>query len=466
MPDPRFLPGLAMVCIMAFTAAAAESGPSAALAPQRVLIDVRSNHSDGAHGMDELVRMAARRGIDVLAFTEHDRTGIRLGLAPMPGLLGYTIERPSLYTTGLQAFFADLARMRDTYVHMGFLAGTESTPGYDWSGLPFRDLTLHGVDRHIITLGAESPEQIEALPSYDLRHVPGHRGLSMMFWALVVTAAFFPARKGRRWAMLLLGGGVAAWVVLLWPAEQDDADATFIAAARGQGLFTIWAHPGTHSGERDGPMGIRLVTPSYSKRVFSEPTADAFAAVYGDSDANTMAGGLWDRYMMAYMRGEHARPIWGVAAGDFHAQGEAHEYLGNFPMDVWAGNRSTVLAALRAGHMVAWGLPKGRNLRMRTLSVSDGHGRHLLPGDEAHVDDEITLYANLAEVPAAATAGSTAFPAEIIVDGKVVRQPVLAINEPAQFTLHLAPGAHVLRLRMAAGAIRMEANPFLLRVGG
>jgi len=460
------LPGLFMVCVMGLIAAAAEAGPDAGPAPQRVLIDVRSNYSDGAHSMDELVRMGARRGIDVLAFTEHDRTGIRLGLAPVPGLLGYTIERPSLYTTGLQAFFTELARIRQAYPQMGFLAGTESTPGYEWSGLPFSSLTLHGADRHIITLGAETPDRIEALPSYDLRHAPGHRLLSMLFWAFVVMMSFFPVRKGRRWAMPLFGIGMAAWVALLWPAGQNDADAAFIAAAREQGLFTIWAHPGTHSGERDGPMGVRLATPPYSRRVFTEPTTDAFAAVYGDSDSNAVAGGLWDRYMMAYMRGEHARPIWGVAAGDFHAQGEAGEYLGNFPMDVWADGRATVLAAMRAGHMVAWGLPKERNLRMRALFVSDGRGRHLLPGDEAHVDGTLTMYAHLIEVPAMPAAKPGAFPAEVIVDGKVVMRPVLAVNEPAQFPLHLPPGAHVLRLRMAAGAIRMEANPFLLRVDG
>ena len=40
---------------------------------RRVLLDVRSNHSDGAHDMDMLAGLAKKRGIDTLVFGEHDR---------------------------------------------------------------------------------------------------------------------------------------------------------------------------------------------------------------------------------------------------------------------------------------------------------------------------------------------------------------------------------------------------------
>ena len=69
-------------------------------APVRVLIDVRSNHSDGEHDFNTLVELAKKRHIEALAFTEHDRYSIRFGLDPVPHILGYSQEHPSLYQTG------------------------------------------------------------------------------------------------------------------------------------------------------------------------------------------------------------------------------------------------------------------------------------------------------------------------------------------------------------------------------
>jgi len=80
--------------------------------PKRVLIDVRSTHSDGLHDMPMLISLAKKRGIDALAFTEHDRYSIRFGIAPMPNILGYSMQHPSLYVTGLDYFFSDLKQQR------------------------------------------------------------------------------------------------------------------------------------------------------------------------------------------------------------------------------------------------------------------------------------------------------------------------------------------------------------------
>jgi len=438
-------------------------------APVRVLIDVRSTHSDGAHDMDTLASMAKKRGVDVLVFGEHDRSGIRFGIDPVPRILGYSMEHPSLYTTGLALFFSDLARMRRTYPDMTFMAATESTPGYHWSGIPFRDLTLHNAERHIIALGIERPEQVKTLPGYTLSHIQGPFKVSMIFWWVLVGGVLIMLLRRRKRAVALLL--IAAFVAFLstWLLKSEvDADTDFIKTAQKQGLFVIWAHPGTLSGVRPGPMGVKLDTPPYSRRVFHDPTADGFAAVYGDTDTNTEPGGLWDRYMMNYMLGLHDAPIWGVAAGDFHKQGEAGEYLGNFPMDIWSDERTpaAILAAMRRGHMVAWGMPKDRNLRVKALFLEDATGHRLLPGDEITAHGQVVLHCSLEERPVSVEPVSPQLLyAQIIVDGYVLAQPPLGIAQPLLETLQLPPGAHVIRLRIPAQhSIRMEANPFLVRV--
>jgi len=437
--------------------------------PIRTLIDVRTTHSDGMHSMQELASMAKARGIQALAFVDHGRKSIRFGIEPIPQVLGYTRNLRSLYTTGLPSFFVDLAHVRQTYPDMTLFAGTESMAGYTWSGRPFKNLTLHNSERMLITLGAERPAQIESLPSYTLKNARGELSISLVFWLVFVCVmVLILLRRRQRGVALLLIVSFIVFLAALLTRPMVDADADLIAAAHKQGLFVIWAYPGTKSGVRPGPMGVQLDTPPYSKRVFQTPTADGFAAIYGDTDSNTEPGGLWDQYMLDYMSGLHFAPIWGVAAGDFHGQGEAGEYLGNFPMDVWADKQTpaAILVAMRKGHMVAWHMPKDRNLRVASLFLEDAMQLRLLPGDEKITFGQITLHCSLAEYPESPRSmHDQILHAQIIVDGHVVVTPLLGLSQPLQETLQLSPGAHVIRLRIPAQrGIRMESNPFLVHV--
>ena len=365
---------------------------------RRVLLDVRSNHSDGAHDMDMLAGLAKKRGIDTLVFGEHDRYTIKFGLDPIPQLIGVSQEHPSLYETGLDEFFADLRRVRNKNPDLHIMAATESTPGYSWSGIPFKNLTLHEAEKHIIALGIENPDQVKALPSYDLRNIQGNFELSLAIWFfLIFLLLIVLMRKRKRSVALLLLASFIAFLSTWLLQKKVDPDVDFINTAREQGLFVIWTHPGTLSGVRDGPMGVQLNTPPYNKRAFEEPTADAFAAVYGDTDNNTLPGGMWDRFMMDYMLGYRSNPIWAVSAGDYHAEGQAGEYLGNFPMDVWTegSGSKAVMEALRKGRNSSWFMVKNLNLHLSALFLEDETGKRLMPGDDTSVTRKVKLYAGV-----------------------------------------------------------------------
>lgn len=439
--------------------------------PIRMLMDVRSTHSDGAYDMRELARMAKDRGIQVLGIVDHDRKGIRFGVDPVPGILGYTKDLRSLHTTGLAPFFADLKKVRRSYPDMTILAGTESISGYTWSGIPFKNLVLHNSERMLITLGEEKPEQIKALPSFTLRYVRGIPFVSIAFWSVLAIVVLIPLLLRRRWNMAGLLAALYAILIAslaMRPTIRPDVD--LLDAAHKQGLFTVWAYPGTKSGVRQGPMGVKLDTLPYSRRVFTDPTADAFAAVYGDADSNTVPGGLWDMYLKDYMLGFHSHPIWAVSAGDFHRQGGSGEHLGNFPMDVWAMSNTpkAILAALRAGRMVAWRSPANRDLHVTSLYLQDKAGRYLLPGDEAHVTSRVSIHITIARLhPGPNMTPPAPLLTQIIIDGSIVAQLQIRPGASQQYALQLASGPHVIRLRIPdQKGVRMEANPFLVRVAG
>ncbi len=443
----------------------------ASLIPLRLLLDVRSNHSDGAHNSQRLIALAKQRYIDALIFTEHDRFTIRLGLEPIPSLVGYSQEHPSLYTSGLDAFFHDI-KIAQQKTNITLIAGTESTPGYTWSGLPFKDLSLHGAERHIITVGINKPGQIQALTSYNLTHAHGLKSLSLVFWfALIFSLLWVLMRKRKRGTALLLFGSFIAFLSS-WLIRPDiDADQAFMKSAHEQGLFTIWAHPGTKSGVRDGPMGVKLNTPPYNKIIFDKP-ADAFAAVYGDSDHNTVAGGLWDRFMMDYMHGYIAKPMWAVAAGDYHEEGQAGEYLGNFPVDIWAksASQADIFDALKHGHMASWHMGQHQNIAISNLYLEYAEPKaqrstRLLMGDEATVPSTVNLVIGLREL--GKTSGVSSLSGHWIIDGKT--QPSLHLNLNNKLasatTVSLSKGQHVIRFQiLPQQGIRLETNPFLVNV--
>ncbi|MDQ6953807.1 MAG: hypothetical protein Q9M15_09785 [Mariprofundaceae bacterium] len=434
--------------------------------PHRVLIDIRSKHSDGEHDMSTLIALAEKRGVESMAFTEHDRFSIRFGIDPIPQWLGYSQQHPSLYTTGLMAFFDDLKKQRLQHPEIQLFGGTESIPGYDWTGIPFQNLVLHNVERHMISLGIEKPEQVKGLTSYDLSYGLGDRTISLSFWcALMFISVMFFLLKRKRGMALLMVASMTAFLATWLMKPKVDIDAAWIESAKNQSLFTIWTHPGTLSGVRSGPLGVQLDTPPYSQRVFEEPTADAFAAVYGDTDLNTLAGGLWDRYLMDYMHGYHAKPIWAVAAGDFHAEGQSGEYLGNFPMDVWSEDAKPVhvLEALQAGHMVAWGMGQHDNIAVKVLFLKDSAGHILQVGDEGWVKSPVQVVVALQEHIKRPSLVQR-LQGQWIVDGHTVEKVGLRVDaKPTVVSLPLEKGVHVIRFQIKQG-VRLVANPFLVHV--
>lgn len=439
---------------------------------ERVVIDVRSYHSDGKHDFDTLVSLARKRGIRTVVFTDHDRYTIRLGLEPFTGWVGYSMQHPSIYETGADQFFADLKRVQKIYPDMGLYAGTESTPAYHWSGLPFHDLALHDAERHLITLGLNSPEQLEALPSFTLEHVRGPFLLSMLFWSVLSVVFLLLFMRCKKANIALLGLLSLACMAAVWMGRSViDADADFIARAQKQGLFVIWTHPGTQSGVRQGPMGVQLDTPPYSDRVFRQPTTDAFAATYGDTDNNSVPGGLWDRYMSDYLHGRQPHPIWAVAAGDYHAEGEANEYLGNFPMDVWMDGRgeTALLNALGAGRNTGWQQVRNRNAGIEVLLLEGSNGsRHLPGGSMVHTGSAIRLLAAAREYVPQADKDYPPLRGEWVIDGRVAASfdLPLAGDRLAATELLLPPGVHLIRLQIPSQqGVKMIANPFLVEVG-
>ncbi len=129
------------------------------------VIDIRTTYSDGDFTAGQLVEMAKSRGIDVLVITDHDRMVLQYGLFPFRNILRLRVEKPSVLKKGAKDYLAMLDKVNKQSKNIIIVPGLESAPFYYWSGLPLPGkLTAHGWEKHLLVIGIEDIEKIEALP--------------------------------------------------------------------------------------------------------------------------------------------------------------------------------------------------------------------------------------------------------------------------------------------------------------
>ncbi len=373
--DAFFKRGLRILfpLILTVLSAAGVLFASSAPAYERVpaLIDLRTTFSDGAYDPDTLVRMAVKKGFSVIVFNDHDRMVLEYGLPPFRNILKKKEERNSIAKAGADAYLRTIRSLRKKYPDVVLIPGAESTPFYYWTGSLFsRDLTANDHERRILTMGLEKPADYEGLPViHSPRPMPDIRAAMpalAAFGLSFLIALFFLFQSG--WwrlpgiALALVNACFLADIVLSKPAAFDAYHGKqgaapyqlFIDAAGKAGGLTFWNYPETHSGvSASGP--IRFKTLPFPEMLLDTKNYTGFAALYGDRITITEPGNVWDTALNEYCRGLRQRPPWGIAAADFHREGDAGQNLGDFQTVLWLTGKTqqSVLTALKNGKMYA-----------------------------------------------------------------------------------------------------------------
>jgi hypothetical protein len=238
----------------------------------------------------------------------------------------------------------------------------------------------------------------------------------------------------------------------------------YIDYVNARGGMVFWNYPETRSGVR--PYGpIRLNTPPYPEALLQARDYTGFAAIYGDNITVTDPGGIWDRVLDQYCRGERAHPVWGIATADFHTDGESGATLGDYPTVflVREKTRAAVLSAMRDGRMYAVQGPYPQRLVLDEFSVSAGDGPRATLGEEITMTGipQIRLAVSLA-VPGNGTAT-----VRLIRGGTVIETITGALPLSATVTDARIPRGEktFYRLMVAGGgAGAVAANPVFVTV--
>ncbi len=379
------------------------------------VIDTRTSFSDGAYDPLALAHLAAKKGLDVLVFNDHDRMVLEYGVPPFRNILKKKVELNSINKTGAAEYLKAIYRASRQIENLIVIPGSETAPFYYWQGSLFsRNLTAHDHEKRLLTIGMEAPRDYLDLPilhnGYTRRYIKNFLpAMILLSGSFLLGLLLLREKRFYRLAGIFISLLSLLYLVNLKPFRSSPYDAyhgsqgiapyqlviDYVNARNG---MTFWNYPETRSGIRKmGPIYVN--TPPYPEVLEDAVNYTGFAAIYGDTISLTEPGKQWDRVLSAYCKGERKRPVWGIATADFHKEGDGKQQLGDFPTVflVSAKSQKEILSAMRQGRMYACGAKYPQRIVLEDFSVCAGSCRqHAVMGEEIQLESPPKIHIALA----------------------------------------------------------------------
>lgn len=297
-------------------------------------IQIASTVSDGKYSLDEIVRTARENGIKIVILGERDFMRWEYGLWPLRGLIKKTVESNSLFAYGIERYFKEIERLRKQNPDMLIIPGVESAPFYYWEGSPFREnLKIKNWHKHMLIVGLKKIEDYENIPSLSNPRGPG--------------GSF-------RYDQYHGDLGPKPYQNLIDYVNQRD------------GLI-YWAHPEAGNISSRGDIGIE--TREYPADMGKTDGYTGFTVFYDGYEKTGKPGGIWDKLLKEYCRGERKSPVWAIGGLGFDQGGELSAAMKDLKVILYLSewSQEAVLAALREGRNYV--ILGGSNLKLEGFAV-------------------------------------------------------------------------------------------------
>jgi len=122
--------------------------------------------SGGKHSPEAMAAFFRAQKLDAAFITDHDHVSVEYGIFPFRNALKYRHHRPSIRTLGAAQYLETIRTIGQQTPEPFIFPGIEAVPFYHWEGrlIPFK-LRLKNWHRHVLVLGLNRAEDVEALPS-------------------------------------------------------------------------------------------------------------------------------------------------------------------------------------------------------------------------------------------------------------------------------------------------------------
>ncbi|MBI5748565.1 MAG: SH3 domain-containing protein [Nitrospinae bacterium] len=301
--------------------------------------DLRTEFSDGVYSVEELVKLAKSKGIEILIINDHDRYSLEYGFWPLEKILKKKVEESSLLKNGAKNYLDEIDRVGKKYPDMLIIPGIESAPFYYWTGSIFsNNLTAHKWENHIGIVGLESPKDIEGLPTlnsnFSINYYKKYIYNTAFFTLSLILSILLIRWEGvYRYTGLVICLFSLLFIINFHPLRSSPFDQYHgdkgvlpwqetIDYVNNRGGMTFWHHLESASGiGKKGPISIN--TPPHPEDLIKTHDYTGFQAIYEDTIHVTEPGKEWDMVLSQYCAGNRDMPAWGIGGLDYHGEGES-----------------------------------------------------------------------------------------------------------------------------------------------
>ena len=301
--------------------------------------DLRTEFSDGVYSVEELVKLAKSKGIEILIINDHDRYSLEYGFWPLERILKKKIEESSLLKNGAKNYLDEIDRVGKKYPDMILIPGIESAPFYYWTGSIFsNNLTAHKWENHIGIVGLERPKDIEGLPTLNsnlsLRYYKNYIYNTAFFTLSLIFSILLIRWEGvYRYTGMVICLFSLLFIINFHPLRSSPFDQYHgekgvlpwqetIDYVNSRGGMTFWHHLESASGiGKKGPISVN--TPPHPEDLIKTQDYTGFQAIYEDTIHVTEPGKEWDMVLSQYCAGNRNMPVWGIGGLDYHGEGES-----------------------------------------------------------------------------------------------------------------------------------------------
>jgi hypothetical protein len=282
--------------------------------------------SDGVYEPEDVLELARRQGIAVLAFNDHREGKICIGKA-------LCIQAGGVESHGYQQYWDRLAQVQKiaSGEDMIVTRGVELSSPWFYNAAKWPNLTLTDQYRHFTVYGVQDPKIFNDMPAR--RSLPG-------------------------WKPEVAPGDTPTEAVINYLTEH--------------GAIVCAAHPDEVQDDWFGPSLHILTAPREHDVHLSNLTG--FSIVPNGWHQRTGApGGMWDTALAEYLIGMRPRPLWAFGDADFHGGktigsltvGTTLFYMREF-------TEEEVYRCMREGRMVALQGQAFQDVYVSEWSVTDG----------------------------------------------------------------------------------------------
>ncbi len=371
-----------------------------------------SKVSGGKYSLEELAKICREEDVAVAIVTDHDNMRVEYGVFPLRKITGFLVrkwtgevEKNSISTFGAENYLRLFEEVDARYPDLILIPGAEAIPFYYWEGSPWRgNLRLMRLHEHLLVIGLKSAEDYRHLPSiangYPREFSP--KALINLIWGATALIGIGVYRK-RKVKRIYFGnqtfavstrrnqaiGAVIVLASLLFlinnypflPPKYDqyhgDQDGepyqVLIDYVNQRGGMVFWAHPEVE--QKMKVNGIELYTPPYHEHLLKTHGYTGFAIFWEGMKYIGTPGGIWDKVLNEYCRGERERPVWAIGELDFEGEGSVENVKEMATVLLLREkSREEVLESLKAGRMYATRSFASQWLTLEEFSVGDPYG--------------------------------------------------------------------------------------------